>query len=226
MSYQSPPDPSEVDWNIQREGRAWEDGEVRPRYDMAAEKIELICGKLFWTDEERLRMLGLLLENCGAEAAVHMGDPDVWRRAVAALDSPESQLEYAVKDASRRRDRLSDFDPEGAVRFFEQVTAPDYVECGTPGSAAPTAARQAILEGWSDKIGKRTDASSDRKGSSVDRVRVDGNTGTAMITTRSDRPARRDQPAVVTIERWRETWQHGEAGWRLQKRECLERFVT
>ena len=30
-------------------------------------------------------MLGLLLENVGADAAVHLGDPEVWREAVAAL---------------------------------------------------------------------------------------------------------------------------------------------
>ena len=43
-------------------------------------------GKLFWSDEERLLLLGLLLENVGADAAVRIGDPAVWREAVAALE--------------------------------------------------------------------------------------------------------------------------------------------
>ncbi len=42
-------------------------------------------GKLFLTDEERLTMLGLLIENVGVDAAVRLGDPEVWRHAVAAL---------------------------------------------------------------------------------------------------------------------------------------------
>ncbi len=42
-------------------------------------------GKLFLTDEERLTMLGLLIENVGVDAAVRLGDPEVWRQAVAAL---------------------------------------------------------------------------------------------------------------------------------------------
>lgn len=42
-------------------------------------------GKLLWEDEDRLALLGLLLENVGAEAAVRLGAPDVWRAAVAQL---------------------------------------------------------------------------------------------------------------------------------------------
>ena len=42
-------------------------------------------GKIFWDDEQRLRMLGLLLEQLGADAAVQLGDPQVWRDAVAEI---------------------------------------------------------------------------------------------------------------------------------------------
>jgi hypothetical protein len=38
------------------------------------EKIELIEGRMFWTDEDRLNMLALLLENVGMGAAVRLGD--------------------------------------------------------------------------------------------------------------------------------------------------------
>jgi hypothetical protein len=44
-------------------------------------------GKLYWRDEDRLTMLALLLENLGADQAVRLGDPRVWREAVAALDN-------------------------------------------------------------------------------------------------------------------------------------------
>jgi hypothetical protein len=42
-------------------------------------------GKLFWSDEDRENLLGLLLENIGADRAVQLGDPEVWRAAVAKL---------------------------------------------------------------------------------------------------------------------------------------------
>jgi hypothetical protein len=42
-------------------------------------------GLLFWDDEERVLLLGLLLENVGVDVAVRLGDPTVWKEAVAAL---------------------------------------------------------------------------------------------------------------------------------------------
>jgi len=74
------------DWNIQREGRAWSREEIQSRYfERTPEKIELIDGRLFWSEEDRINLLGCLLENLGADAAVRLGDPQVWREAVAAL---------------------------------------------------------------------------------------------------------------------------------------------
>jgi hypothetical protein len=76
-----------VDWNIRREGRSWSAEEVWQRYELAPEKIELIEGKLFWSEEDRLRMLGLLLENVGIDKAIRLGDPRVWHEAIAELDN-------------------------------------------------------------------------------------------------------------------------------------------
>jgi hypothetical protein len=74
---------SEINWDVRRDGRAWQGDEVMARCSLAPEKIELIRGKIFWDDEQRLRMLGLLLEQMGADAAIRIGDPQVWRDAVA-----------------------------------------------------------------------------------------------------------------------------------------------
>lgn len=76
-------------WDIRREGRAWGD-EAMSRYGMTPEKTEMIHGRLYWTDEERLTMLALLLENVGADKAVRLGSASVWRAAVAALDGGPS----------------------------------------------------------------------------------------------------------------------------------------
>jgi len=75
-----------MQWDIRAEGRAWTRDEAMGRYELTPEKIEMIEGKLLWDDEQRLLLLGLLLENVGADAAVRLGDPNVWRTAVARLE--------------------------------------------------------------------------------------------------------------------------------------------
>ena len=80
------PNAKQVDWNIGRKGRSWRK-EAMQRWELTPEKIEMVDGKLFDTDEQRLMMLGMLLENLGADAAVRLGDPQVWREAVAGLPS-------------------------------------------------------------------------------------------------------------------------------------------
>jgi hypothetical protein len=72
-------------WEIRREGRPWRGEEAMARFQLTPEKIEMCKGRLFWSDEERFAMPGLLLENVGVDAAVRLGDPAVWKAAVAAL---------------------------------------------------------------------------------------------------------------------------------------------
>ena len=76
---------SNADWNIRREGRAWTADEALPRLRLFPARAEMIDGKLFWSDEERLTALGLLLENVGIDEAVKLGDPELWREALAKL---------------------------------------------------------------------------------------------------------------------------------------------
>lgn len=75
----------DVRWDIRREGRAWSGDEAMQRYNLTPEKFEMYRGKLFWSDEDRVNLLGLLLENVGVDQAVRLGDPAVWKAAVAAL---------------------------------------------------------------------------------------------------------------------------------------------
>lgn len=71
--------------DVRRTGRAWTAEEALERWNRTPEKFEMFEGKLFWDDEERLALLGMLLENLGADAAVRLGDPAVWKAAVAGL---------------------------------------------------------------------------------------------------------------------------------------------
>jgi hypothetical protein len=76
---------SDSAWDIRRDGRAWKGEEARQRFDLTPEKLEMIGGKILWDDDERVKLLGLLLENVGADRAVKLGDPAVWRAAVEGL---------------------------------------------------------------------------------------------------------------------------------------------
>lgn len=73
------------DWDIRNEGRAWRGDEVEDRWMLTPEKLEMHKGKILWSDEDRINLLGLLLENMGADRAVRLGDPEVWKAAVAKL---------------------------------------------------------------------------------------------------------------------------------------------
>jgi hypothetical protein len=79
--YQAP----DVRWDIRRRGRAWTHDEAMGRYELTPEKFEMIDGKLFWTEAERLTLLALLLENVGVDQAVRLGEPAVWKAAVDEL---------------------------------------------------------------------------------------------------------------------------------------------
>lgn len=74
-----------IQWDIRRAGRAWGGDEALERFNLTPEKLEMVKGRLFWTDEERVTLLALLLENVGVDRAVRLGDPKVWKGAVAEL---------------------------------------------------------------------------------------------------------------------------------------------
>jgi len=81
---------NDSDWDIRRQGRAWRAGEAMQRYELTPEKLEMIDGKLLWDDEDRVKLLGLLLENVGADRAVRLGSPQVWRDAAASLGKEDA----------------------------------------------------------------------------------------------------------------------------------------
>lgn len=70
---------------LQPRTRRWTVKEFRSRLHELPEKLELLDGELELTDRELAALLGLALELNGAARAIRMGDPEVWRRAVAAL---------------------------------------------------------------------------------------------------------------------------------------------
>jgi hypothetical protein len=95
------------DWDIRREGRAWVGEEAGQRYDLTPEKLEMIKGKLLWDDDQRIKLLGLLLENVGADQAVRMGNRKVWRDALEALEATVDAFHVDVEltNPSQRAER-------------------------------------------------------------------------------------------------------------------------
>ena len=94
------------DFDIRREGRRWSREEMERKWrphPEAPEKLELIEGKLFISEGQRITMLGWLLEMVGADAAVRLDDPKVWREAVEGLSVHAGELGSGV--ASRERDK-------------------------------------------------------------------------------------------------------------------------
>jgi hypothetical protein len=79
------PPPPEVPWDIRREGRAWSADEALARFALTPEKFEMSRGKLFWSDADRVTLLGLLLENVGMDRAIRLGNADLWRDAIRDL---------------------------------------------------------------------------------------------------------------------------------------------
>jgi hypothetical protein len=72
-------------WDIRREGRQWTKDECWERFELFPEKNEMFSGQLSWCQEERENILGLLLELVGADRALRLGRPEVWRAAIADL---------------------------------------------------------------------------------------------------------------------------------------------
>jgi hypothetical protein len=71
-------------WDIRLEGRRWTVDLFHARGDALPEKMELIDGRLFWSQRERLAMLAALLENVGLAEAVRLAPREHW---LEALDS-------------------------------------------------------------------------------------------------------------------------------------------
>ena len=72
------------DWDIRREGRKWTREEADRRLYLAPEKIEFVGG-IFASEEERMTVLAMLLENLGIDRAVQLGNPADWKAAIAEL---------------------------------------------------------------------------------------------------------------------------------------------
>jgi hypothetical protein len=84
-------DPESIDWDappepgtftIGLEGRLWKVTRFDELETVLPEKMELIEGKLFWTERHRLGMLGAMLEQLGLVEAVRLAPKELWEEAL------------------------------------------------------------------------------------------------------------------------------------------------
>ena len=73
------------DWDIRREGRRWTKEEAERRLYQAPEKIEF-AGGIFGSEDQRLTVLGMLLENLGIDKVIRFGKLDDWKAAIADIE--------------------------------------------------------------------------------------------------------------------------------------------
>ena len=76
--------PPEISWRIAAEPVALTHDELWARYDHLnmPEKFEVVEGKLFWNDEQRLHVLAMLLEALGLRRALTLCAPEAVRAAL------------------------------------------------------------------------------------------------------------------------------------------------
>lgn len=72
----------ESPWDVDLEGRRWTVDEWHARGEALPEKFELIDGRMFWSQEERLALLAALLENVGLIEAVRLAPRERWLAAL------------------------------------------------------------------------------------------------------------------------------------------------
>jgi hypothetical protein len=78
--------PEPPPWEIGLEGRRWNVDRFHAVGVVMPEKMELIEGKLFWSERERLGMLSAMLEQVGLAATVRLAPKALWLEALALLD--------------------------------------------------------------------------------------------------------------------------------------------
>ena len=84
-SWDAPPEPGRFDIGL--EGRRWTVDHWHSLGDVLPEKFEMIDGKLFWSEQERLGMLATMLEQVGLAKAVTLAPKELWLQALAQLEA-------------------------------------------------------------------------------------------------------------------------------------------
>jgi hypothetical protein len=79
-AWDRPPEPGTFEIGL--EGRLWTVDRLYALETVLPEKMELIDGKLFWSERHRLGMLSAMLEQVGLVEAVKLAPKELWLEAL------------------------------------------------------------------------------------------------------------------------------------------------
>ncbi len=144
------------DWDIERQGRKWTGAEGLAKLERLPGRLELVHGKLCFSDAERWTLLAGLLENMGLDQVVQLGAVEDWQQAIEARTSAKGNAPVQADDgtpATYWNCRVIEFPSEEETWFAVHEV---YYEHGMPVaySSSPAAA------GWTADDGP--DAGLDR----------------------------------------------------------------
>lgn len=92
-------------FDIRRAGRSWTPAEFATKAEMVPGRLEVAFGRVCPTLEQRLLLLGMLLENVGLDLAVRFAEPRLWAEALATRENealhPITGLDRDVVDMAR-----------------------------------------------------------------------------------------------------------------------------
>jgi hypothetical protein len=75
-----------MQWDIRRQGRPWSGDEIRSRLELTPERFEVLDGWMLSTEEDRLNLLAVTLEQVGIDAALKLAPKELWRKALDAYE--------------------------------------------------------------------------------------------------------------------------------------------
>lgn len=73
-----------MQWDIRREPRRWNSDEISSRLELTPDFFEVIDGEMLCSDEHRLNLLGVVLEQVGIDAALRLASKELWLEALDA----------------------------------------------------------------------------------------------------------------------------------------------
>lgn len=94
-------------YNVTLEGRPWVGTEADERSAELPVTLQFVEGRFHASEGDWLAMLAALLEQCGAAAAVRIGDPAVWREAVRVVGLEQRRALTDTSEPVMGRDILA-----------------------------------------------------------------------------------------------------------------------
>jgi hypothetical protein len=82
-----------LQWDIRRGPRRWNGDEVNKRLELTPDHFEVIDGEMLCSEEHRVNLLGVVLEQVGIDAALRLAPKELWREALDAYEQEQGPID-------------------------------------------------------------------------------------------------------------------------------------